>query len=221
MQQDSINFGGGYSNSDSFQEEDSMGEIATGYSSSTNFILHAGYQQMKTAFIALSAPSSTTLEPSIPGLTGGNATGTSYAHVMTTNEFGYTLQINASTSPALQHINTTTYYFDDYIPVGSAPDFVWDIAPTTSVFGFTPEGIDIVSKYRDNSGVCNVVDGNDTERACWGPLSQTLETIASSENYNDPEGTTTTIHFQAESGNQHLQVSGKYRAQITITAYMN
>lgn len=61
MQQDSINFGGGDANSENFRIEDTVGEVATGYSESDNFILHAGYQQMKIAYIALTIPVATTL----------------------------------------------------------------------------------------------------------------------------------------------------------------
>lgn len=221
MQQDSINFGGGYSNSDSFQEEDSMGEIATGYSSSTNFILHAGYQQMKSSFIALAVPTGTlSMSPSISGLYGGTASGTTDINVMTTNESGYVLQINASTTPAMQRIGGSNF-FNNYTPLTGDPDFSWEIAPTTSEFGFTPEGVDISDKYRDNGSSCNIIQGTDTLEKCWGLLSQTLETVAQSDSSNDPQGITTTIRFRAQNGNQHVQPSGIYRAQIIITTFTN
>ena len=223
MQQDSINFGGGYATSENFGMEDTAGEVATGYSESDSFILHAGYQQMdyEDKFLSLTVPGAITLLPAIPGLSGGTATGSSYAHVITTNNVGYTLQINASTTPAMQHIATSTYYFNDYPISGGVPSLIWNIDQSTSAFGFTPEGSDVVIKYLDNGNNCNADGGNSSVEKCWGPLSQTLETIAQTIVSNDPDGSTTTIRFQAESGNQHLQVSGKYQAQIVITAFMN
>lgn len=139
----------------------------------------------------------------------------------TDNDFGYSLKINASTSPAMQHSISNVYYFGDYPIIGSIPSLVWGIDQSTSAFGFTPKGIDVVTKYLDDDNNCNVEGGNSSAEKCWGPLLQTLETIAMSEYSNHPIGATTTIHFKAESGNQHLQVSGIYRAGITITAYMN
>lgn len=221
MQQDSINFGGGYATSENFGMEDTAGEVATGYSESDSFVLHAGYQQMKIAYISLTVPVSTKLLPSISGLTGGTATGSSFAQVTTDNDFGYVLQLNASSSPAMRHIVSSTYHFSDYPISGGVPSLIWDIDQSTSAFGFTPEGSDVVTKYLDDGDDCNATGGNSSEEKCWGPLSQTPESIAISEYSNHPTGSTTTIHFKAESGNQHLQVSGKYQAQIVITAFMN
>lgn len=223
MQQDSINFGGGYATSENFKMEDTVGEVATGYSENDNFVLHAGYQQIDCddKFLSLTTPGNVVLFPAIPGLTGGAATNISYTHVMTNNNIGYTLQINASTTPAMQHNATNTYYFNDYSINGGVPSLVWNIDQGTSAFGFTPEGADVIKKYRDNGINCNSEDGNSNLEKCWGPLSQNLETIAQTALSNYPEGSTTTIRFKAENGNQHLQVAGTYQAQITITAFMN
>lgn len=218
LQQDSVNFGGGWGESDNFTEEDSLGEIATGWSYSDNFSLHAGYQQMEESYISLSAPDSTTLLPSIPGLSGGSASGTAPVVVTTDNSAGYTLQLKASTAPALQ---STTSFFSNYSLASSYPDYDWSVANTTSEFGFTPEGVDVYSRYLDSAGVCNSPSGSDGPDHCWDRITMSDQTISQSAVPNHPAGTTTTVKVKAQSGSDHIQPSGTYHAAITITAYVN
>ncbi|MDO9509789.1 MAG: hypothetical protein Q7J14_00710 [Candidatus Magasanikbacteria bacterium] len=222
IQRDSINFGGGYSSSTNFQMEDSVGEIATGYSSSTIFLLHAGYQQMDIEkYLTITAPSAVTLLPVIPGLSGGTASGTSAVHVITNNNSGYVLQIKASSSPAMNHISES-YSFVDYTLPSAVPEFTWDIPATSSEFGFSPEGTDIVANYLDNGNICNQSSGSDTVAKCWDFLLSDSKTIAQSVSTNASSGgSTTTVRFQAQNGSEHIQPSGTYRAEITVTAYMN
>lgn len=222
IKSDSINFAGGYSSSTNFQLEDTVGEIATGYSSSTGFLLHAGYQQMDAEkYLTMTAPNAVTLSPAIPGLSGGSASGTSAVHIITNNNAGYVLQIKASSSPAMEHI-LGTYSFADYTLSDSVPEFIWDVSATSSEFGFTPEGSDIVTGYLDNGSICNQSSGSDNVAACWDALSANNKTISQSVSANESSGgSTTTVRFQAQNGNEHVQPSGIYRAYITMTAYMN
>lgn len=53
IQSDSVNFGGSQGNSSTYKMEDTLGEIATGDSGSTNYNIKAGYQQMQTNFISM------------------------------------------------------------------------------------------------------------------------------------------------------------------------
>lgn len=222
IKSDSINFAGGYSTSTNFQLEDTAGEIATSYSSSTNFLLHAGYQQMDAErYLTITAPNAVTLMPAIPGLSGGTASGTSGVHVITNNGAGYVLQIKASSSPAMQH-TTEVYNFIDYTLPGVVPEFTWSIPATSSEFGFTPEGDDVVARYLDNGSICNQSQGTDNVAKCWEDLSTDNKTISQSDSSNENGGgSTTTVRFQAQNGNEHVQPSGIYRAYITVTAYMN
>jgi len=218
LQQDSINFGGSQGTSTDYRLEDTLGEVGTGYSSSSNFNLHAGYQQMdQNTYITISSPDAVSMLPSIRGLSGGTATGSAPVAVITNNNLGYSLYIRASTTPAMQ---SSFSNFANYTPSGAAPDFLWSVLATSSAFGFSPEGGDVVTRYKDNGIVCNV-SGGDTANRCWDAIGSTNGLISQSNIFNTPNNTTTTIKFQAESGNQHVQQTGHYAATIIMTGVVN
>ena len=214
IESDSINIGGGYGSSTNYQSESTVGEIATGRSTSTSYKIDAGYQQtVEATYITVSAPANITLDP-INGLTGGSATSSATWKVTTNNNSGYSMTIKASTNPALKSSNDD---FEDYTPAGLVPDFDFSIASTDAEFGFSPSGSDILSKFKDNGSACGV-STSDTLYKCWDGLSTSEATISQSASSNDPSGTDTVVHFQAESGNQKILTAGTYQATITVTA---
>jgi len=219
IESDSLNIGGEYQTSTNYKMEDTVGEIATGVSASDSYKLKAGYQQMQEVYISMSVfPSSVSMTPSIGGLTGGQSNGSTTITVITDSPSGYSLSVRANSSPALA---TSTYSFADYTPqLSETPDFNWSVLATTSEFGFTPEGNDIVQRFKDNGSTCNT-GSNDTADACWYNFSTTDETIAQSYLPNQPSGTSTILKFRAESGNQNVQPPGDYRAIIIITTIPN
>ena len=218
IQSDSINVGGVRQTSTNYMSEDTIGEISSGVSSSTNYKLKAGYQQMQEVYIALSVPSQVVMSPAIGGVSGGQSNGIATTTVITDSPSGYTLSVKAGASPALA---TSSYSFADYTPsIVGTPDYSWSIPATSSEFGFTPEGSDIVQKFLDNGSVCNA-GSNDTTDACWYNFSTSYETIAQTYSANHPNGTQTIVKFRAESGTQHIQVAGEYQATITFTAIPN
>jgi hypothetical protein len=220
IESDSLNVGGqSQQTSTNYNLRETIGEIATGLSTSTAYKLLAGYQQMQEVYISVSvSPGSVVMSPTIGGLTGGQSNGQTTVTVITDSPSGYSLNVKANSSPALA---TSTFSFADYTPqISGTPDFNWSVPATTSEFGFTPEGADIVQKFKDNGSSCNTGSG-DTADACWYGFSTTYETIAQSYLSNQPSGTSTTIKFRAESGNQNVQPPGDYRAVITITAVPN
>lgn len=222
IQSDSINVGGGLGTSGSYKEEDTIGEIGTGYSSGTNYLLSAGYQQSDIqVYIAMTAPDSATMTPSIRGMTGGTASTSADIYIITNNPVGYTLLIKASTSPAMRHIASSSIAFENYIKQGSDPDYDWSVTSTKGEFGYTPEGLDIVDYFLDSGGQCNQGSGTDTPDACWDAVPSSDQTISQSATANEPAGATTTVKFRAESGSMNIQPSGTYRANIIMTAYMN
>jgi hypothetical protein len=220
IQQDSINFGGGYGSSDSYTEEDTLGEIATGWTYSDSYSLHAGYQQMdQETSISFSVDATSTTLMNIPGMTGGTATDSVRVAVSTNNTTGYTLDIAASTSPALQVNSSTT--FPDYAPVGADPDYDWAFASTSAGFGFTPEGDDVVQRFLDNgSNTCNYVGGVDTPGKCWDKFT-TSPLILSQSSAANLTFTTTTVIIKAEVSHDFNQPSGAYHGRFTFTAYVN
>lgn len=215
IQSDSANSSGVRSQSPSYTIEDTAGEIATGPSSSTNYQVRAGYQQMQETYLALSPAADVVMSPNIGGITGGTATGNTSVTVTTDNLAGYELSIQASSSPAMQHASGTAS-IADYAPSGANPDFVFDVDSTASEFGFSPEGSDVSQRFLDNGSSCNVDTGETADR-CWDGLSTTETLIARRTSSNHPVGTQTTVNFQAEIGSNVNQLGGLYRATSTIT----
>ncbi len=216
IQSDSVNFGGILSNSSNYVIEDTLGEIATGESSSSNYKIKAGYQQMQEIYLAISAASDVSMSPSLNGTTGGTSDGSTATTVTTDNLSGYELSIKSSYSPAMQG-NSAGGTIADYTPAGSAPDFTFSVAAADGEFGFTPEGTDITSEYKDNGSACNVGSGA-TSDACWNPITVTDETIASRTTSNHPSGTATTIKFRLTLGSSHFQIEDTYTATTVLTA---
>jgi hypothetical protein len=213
IQLDSINMGGGLSTSTSYRVEDTLGESGVGTSSSATYQIKAGYQQMREVYIAITAPADITLTPSILSVGGGTGNGSAVWTVTTDNEAGYTMNIRASTSPALVSGANT---FANYVPAAADPDFTFTTPAAASRFGFTPEGTDIVQKFKDNGTTCNT-GALDTASACWFPLLTTTETVVTRTSSNHPSGTQTTVRFRAVSGASNVQPIGSYGATSTLT----
>ncbi len=219
MQSDSLNTGGlDTGTSASYKLQDTIGETATGDSTSATYKLKAGYRQFDASTISISSPSDVTMSPSIAGVTGGTGNGSAVWTVITDNPAGYKLDIKASTNPALKY---NSYSFADYTPSGGDPDYSWSIDSADSEFGFTPEGSDIVAKYKDNGSDTCATGSDMTADKCWMGFSTSDETISQSGSGNSPTGTETTVKIRAQSGSAHLQAAGDYTATITVTAVTN
>jgi hypothetical protein len=159
------------------------------------------------------------MTPSISGLSGGTANGSNDMVVKTNNVIGYSLEIYASSAPAMYRLPDGS--FADYSPAGANPDYGWAISDTDSEFGFSPEGTDIVQKYLDNgSTACNESGGTDGTDTCWDFFTTSAKMMSQSNLANET-GATTTLKLRAESGSDHIQVNGTYHAYITVTAYTN
>lgn len=215
---DSLDSGGGLGTSSNYILESSIGEQASGDSTSTNFSVSAGYQQADTNLgggsLSISAPSNVTLS-SISGLTGGVSKDTAVWTVTTDNSSGYTLTIEATSTPAFRAPSGAS--FGDYDPVTNDPDFTFAVDVASSTFGFSPEGAHIVGRFKDNGSACNV-GTSDTSDRCYDGLSTTPATIASSNTANNPSGTATTVRFGAGIGSSKIQDSGAYAATVIVTA---
>lgn len=214
MESDSLNFGGARSASASYSLEDTLGEVATGISSSTDYSMFAGYQQMQLVGIAVVPPSNVILTPAIGGVSGGTANGAAVFQVTTDDPAGYSVTIQASTSPALV---SGSYSFADYAPGGSSPDFTFTVSSSASVFAFSPKGSDLAPRYLDNGVNACGTGSNQTAGACWDGLSTSPITIDNRATDNQPGGTVTTLNFRAASGSNNVQASGLYTATTTLT----
>ncbi len=213
IESDSINFGGGLGTSTNYTLESTAGEVGTGESSSATYALKAGYQQMVTRFISMSAPASVAMTPSIVGITGGESNGSTSVTIITDSAAGYALTIEAESSPAMVKGSDT---IADYAPSGN-PDYTFTTASDDAHFGYSPSSIDVVQRFQDNGGVCNV-SGTDTLLACWDGLDTVAETIVQGSAGNAPNGATTTIYFRVGIGGGVSQPAGAYTATTTLTA---
>lgn len=217
IQSDSINVGGGLSDSASYSLESTAGENATGPSDSSSFSLRAGYQQMQEVYIALSGATNINMNPNLPGLTGGEANGSTTVTVITDSTAGYQLTIESSDNPAMQSPSDN---ISDYAPVGANPDYTFNYGAPDALFGYSPKGIDVVSRFLDNGvDTCGGGGTDNTDDKCWDGLSSTTpEAIASGTGPNHPQGATTTINFRVGIGGAVGQSLGVYIATTTITA---
>lgn len=214
IERDSLNVSGGLGSSGSYQIDSTVGEIGSGSSESGSFSLNAGYQQtLEETFISISSPTDVSMA-SINGVTGGFSTSSAAWTVTTNNSSGYTLGIKSSTNPAMK---SALDQFNDYVPVGSNPDFDFTIDTTTAEFGFSPSGTDIISRFQDNGSACNL-GSSDAIYNCWDGFTTSNTTIAQSASSNSPTGTITTVNFRAESGSDKILTAGDYSATITVTA---
>lgn len=217
MERDSINFGGILSNSSNYSLEDTAGEIATGPGSSSNFNIQAGYQQMDdSATISVSASGTVTLSPSFDNQTAGTATGQSGVVVVTNNSTGYNLYIQASASPALSSSGDS---FSDYSPAGSDPDFTFSAPSGGKAFGYSPEGSDVVSQFKDDGSSCNT-GSSETVDSCWAGLTTSPVNIATASSLNSPNGTYTTVKLKAAVGSGASATAGSYSATLVYSAVM-
>ncbi len=213
IQSDTVNFGGAPGASSTYKINDTLGEVATGNSNSSTYYMKAGYWQMGESYISITSPSDLVMA-SMSGISGGSSEGTISWTVLTDNTAGYYMNVSASTTPALRSPQDVV---DDYVPAGANPDYTFTNGVSTSSFGFTPEGVDIATRYKDNGSVCNT-GSSDTASKCWDGLSTTPKQIVNRTTSNIPSGTITTLRLRAESGANHVQTSGTYTSTITVTA---
>lgn len=212
LQSDSLNFAGSRSTSTNFVMEDTVGEIGTGTSTSASYNVHAGYQAMQGGSLSISSPADVTLTGTITNTAGGQADGSAAWTVITDNSAGYTLAIKASASPAFVSGSNS---FADYTPASSDPDFTWSVAASSKEFGFTPEGDDIVAKYKDDGASCNTGSGT-TASACWDDLTTSDQTISQRASATGGSGVSTTVRFRAEAGASSAPATGTYSAAVTL-----
>jgi hypothetical protein len=214
IQSDSLNFGGGFSSSTNYVQQSTFGEVGTGEANSTNYALRAGYQQMQEVYIAISAVADLSLSPNISGVTGGSSSGSTTVTVTTDSPAGYSLSIQSAANPAMQKgIDSIA----NYAPAGATPDFAFTFAAGESQFGYSPEGVDIAQRFKDNGASCDI-GTSDTQSRCWDGLFTTPVVIASAIDPNHPNGATTSIKFRVGIGSSMIQPEGLYTATTTLTA---
>ncbi len=212
---DSVNFGGTeLGASASYSLSDTIGEVGTGKSDSASYSMNAGYRQMQSVYISMNITQNG-FSSSVNGLFGGESNASTSVNVITASPSGYILYVKASTSPALK--GSAGAFFSDYVPAGGNPDLAYSLPTTESRFGYSPEGSDIVQRFKDTGLVCGS-GGLDTADSCWDGFTTSNTMIAQGAGSNHPAGATTTVKVRAGIGTNKIQDSGSYSSTIIYTA---
>lgn len=231
---DVLNSSGGRMTGGDYILESSLGQATVFSASGGDYVLNSGFQQNfdTGTYIAvdISFPSGESVVMSdISGFISGDI-GDGYTDVdVVTDYSGYSLSIKSENEPALKcDISSgcsASDSFDDYVPVGGkgAPDYDWVIAANESLFGFTPKGDHILSKYKYDSinELCGSGLSGFTGDYCWDGLSTSYSNMAYSSGSNHPEGTVTRVKFRSQVGTEKTQPSGDYEASVVVTATAN
>jgi hypothetical protein len=223
IQFQSINVSGkDFQTSSNYKLSETIGEVATGLSTSTLYKLKAGYRQMPEVFISISLPANVTMSPSIGGISGGTASGSASWTVTTDNPAGFSLTIKTTSTPSM--ILDETWNFSDYSPtIANLPDYNWQ-SPSSgqAEFGYTVEPetpADTVQLFKDDGNSCNSGNQNNID-TCWLNASTTNMTIINRTSRTDSDGEIEKIKFKVQSNGKFLK-EGNYIATIIVTAVVN
>lgn len=224
IQSDDLTPSGGSWSSADYIFKDTFGEFSVGPATSSSYLFRSGYQPMQEVYLTVSSPANLTMTPSIPGITGGVASGTASFNVISDNTAGFSMGIFASTTHSLVASGDAGYYFSNY-PATSTPSYNWSVPAGQAQFGFTVEpqtSADIVQAFLDNgSSVCNYASGTYHTDKCWAGFDSTNTTLViNRSNRTDNTGESETIKFKADSEAALLK-SGTYNATITATVSAN
>ncbi len=157
--------------------------------------------QSVTAEISFLTPSSDiTMSPSLAGLTGGTANGSTYVRVLTNNALGYSMTLTASSSSGMIG-NTQGGTIPALVPtVANVPNYSFStMGSNLAGFAYTVEASttgEVTQLFRDNgSTTCNTgsTEGTDT---CWLNSSTTAVSIINRSTATPASGATTTIKFR-------------------------
>jgi hypothetical protein len=149
--------------------------------------------------ISIDNPADVVLSPDIEET--GSAAGNVVWNVKTNHLAGWTLDVKASSDPALQDSGNT---FDDYSEVVSGTPEAWSVNAADSEFGFNAAGTYAESEFSGSKYMG--FDGSNR--------IQVAHRNAPSEGAGDD----TTVNFQVEVGASHNQPTGTYYATVTATA---
>ncbi len=180
------------------------------------------------AFVATA--SNITMDTSIPGITGGTASGSTQVRVYTNDAAGYNMTIAASGSPAMQGVaqggsipdfsTTTTGYM-------SEPSFGFIVPTNRAGFGYTVSAsttADLDQSFLDDGALCNTGALDTAEGLdCWIGASTTAFRIVNRTSETTASGATTTLYFRTTIMPSPTPAVPEdlYQATTTLTAVTN
>jgi hypothetical protein len=187
--------------------------------------------QNVTAEISLDSPDDVNMSASIAGVTGGSATGSATWTIVTNNDAGFKLELEASTEPALQGDSEGDSFADYTEASAGVPDYDWTVAESDAEFGYTVEpatAADTDATFLDNGADTCATGATQTADKCWIGFSgaATKEQVVNRTSATDVNGEAEVVKFQAELNGPATDADGfliedSYIATITATATMN
>ncbi len=187
--------------------------------------------QTVSAEIAISSPANVTMSDPIPGITGGSATGSATWTVITNNNTGFKMELEASTAPALTGTTQGDSFADYTEGTPDVPDYDWSVAESDAEFGYTVEpatAADTDATFLDNGADTCGTDSNQTADKCWIGFAgaSTKEQIINRTSETAIGGEAEVVKFKAELNGPATDADGfliedTYTATVTATATMN
>jgi hypothetical protein len=200
--------------------EPTVGRGATASSTDTFTIR----QQITDEISFLVPAADVTMIGALNGLTGGQASGTTYFVVRSNSNSGYTVDVAFSNSPAMRGESTNSTALRNY---GSSTEPTYTFFSSTSAqFGFTVSAsttLDLDPSFLDNgSTLCNQPGGSDTGGAasCWMGATSTSNYRIINRSTSAGTGATTSMTFrvQVPSSPSPALDEDFYTATATLTA---
>ena len=176
--------------------------------------------QSVTAEISFLATSSAvTMVGPLTGITGGNATGTTFVVVQTNSAGGYNMTLAFSNTPAMRGDATGNTGIVNY-GTTTEPTFNF-VASSSAVFAYTVNAsttADLDQSFRNNGSVCNA-GAAWTANTCWMGASTTGFQIIN-RLVAATTSATTTLQFRVNIPNNPSPAlqSDTYTATATLTA---
>jgi hypothetical protein len=167
-----------------------------------------------TSGISITSPSDINL--TALSTTQNSAVGSATWTVTTNNQAGYTLDVEASTDPALQDSGTSETFADYTEGTPGTPD-TWSVSSAYE-FGFSGYGTDVPTGTWGTDTDC--IAGSDVPSAAlnWRGFDGTTDIeIASASSETGTSGTASTLCVATEQEGIFAP-SGTYQATITATA---
>lgn len=172
--------------------------------------------------ISFQAVTDVTMVSSIQGVTGGYATGTTFAVVRSNSNSGYTMDIAFANSPAMRGSSTLSTAIRNFATSSTQtqPSFIF-VASTSAQFGYTVAASttsDLDPSFLNNGTICNSGAGY-TANSCWMTPSTTNYRIIDRDTpANDGATTTLTFHIQVPNNPSPVLDEDFYIATATLTA---
>lgn len=166
------------------------------------------------AGISITSPADTSMSQNL-GVSANVATASTTWNVKTNNVLGYTLSVNASTSPAMQSASST---IPDYTPAVADTPELWSVSSGTYEFGYSAFGSRISTGAWGTDSDCNGATINDFSTTLkYQNFATTTRQIATHSATTTTSGDDATVCYAVQQNGSYIP-SGTYTARVTATA---